>query len=205
MARNVFVSFRFSDGESYKEKLCEKFNSEDVIDFSEHEDRSNLTDESIRKYLYNKLKRTSITIIILTPNAVNYNKDYFGNYDDWLYDELRYSLEDREENRTNGVVALYTTEAEDLLFDHSTHICNVCNKKSNVKSIKNFENLVRKNMMNIKLSYKKNQCIGIYDSLEDSYCSLVSYDSFIENIDLYLDNAIDKRNRKSEFKLEKRM
>src|SRR5690554_5663780 len=105
MARNVFVSFRFSDGEEYKNELCKNFSEEDVIDYSEYEDRSELSEDSIREYLYSKLKKSSITIVILTPAAVNYKKDIWGKYDDWLYDELRYSLEDRNENRTNGVIA----------------------------------------------------------------------------------------------------
>ena len=59
--------------------------------------------------------------------------------------------------------------------------------------------------MNIKTSKKKNQCDGIYDSLEDSYCSLIEFDEFKNNIDTYIDNAIDKRNRKEDFDIVKRM
>ncbi len=206
MAKNVFISFRFSDGEEYKEKLVEIFKDEDVIDYSEDQDRSHMSEDSIRTFLYDKLKRTSITIVILTPKAVDYKKDYLsGKYDDWLYDELRYSLEDRADNRTNAVLALYTKEAEDLLFSHTTHTCDVCNEKSNVKSIKNFSNLVKKNMMNIKSTYKNNKCNNVYDSMLDSYCSLIEFDSFINDPDLYLENAISKRDRKHEFELVKRM
>ena len=206
MAKNVFISFRFSDGEEYKEKLVEIFKDEDVIDYSEDQDRSHMSEDSIRTFLYDKLKRTSITIVILTPKAVDYKKDYLsGKYDDWLYDELRYSLEDRADNRTNAVLALYTKEAEDLLFSYTTHTCDVCNEESNVKSIKNFSNLVKKNMMNIKSTYKNNKCNNVYDSMLDSYCSLIEFDSFIKDPDLYLENAISKRDRKQEFELVKRM
>lgn len=205
MARNLFVSFRFSDGEKYKNELCEKFKSEDVIDYSEDEDRSSMSDESIQKYLYNKLKRTSITIIILTPDAVNHKKNFFGQYDDWMYDEIRYSLEDRSENRTNGLIALYTSEAEGLLYTNSTHTCDKCKVEKCVKNINDFDNLVRKNMMNVKSYYKENACEGLYDSLKDSYCSLVSFDSFLNNMDFYLDETIEKRERKDEFNLCKRM
>lgn len=35
MARNVFISFRYSDGNEYKEELARLFNaSEDTVDFS---------------------------------------------------------------------------------------------------------------------------------------------------------------------------
>lgn len=207
MARRVFISFRFSDGEKYKDDLCKLFDqSEDVIDLSEDEDRSDMSDETIQKYLYNKLKRTSVTVVILTPKAIEYNKDIWtGKHDDWMYDELRYSLEDRENNTTNGVIAVYTEEAKDLLFTINKHKCDICNKETTVSTIKDVNNLVRKNMMNIKDNYKKNQCYRIYDSLEDSYISLISYDEFISDINKYIENAISKKDRRDEFTLVKRL
>lgn len=206
VARNVFISFRFSDGEEYKKDLCELFDqSEDVVNCSEDEDRSNMTEETIREYLYAKLKRTSVTLVLLTPNAIEYRKNWLGYYDDWLYDELRYSLEDRGDNRTNGVVAIYTEDAKDLLIEESTHRCNKCNRDKPVSIIKNIENLARKNMMNIKSEYKMNPCDNVYDRLEDSYVTWVSFDEFTSDINKYIINAIDKRERKSEFDLVKRM
>ena len=48
MANRVFISFRFSDGNWYKDKLVERFDeSNEVINFSEDEDRSNLSEDSI--------------------------------------------------------------------------------------------------------------------------------------------------------------
>ena len=79
MARNVFISFRFSDGADYKEELSDCFDkNKDIINYSEDEDRSNMSEETIKNYLYKKLKETSVTIIILTPEAVNYKKDILG-------------------------------------------------------------------------------------------------------------------------------
>jgi len=204
MARNVFISFRFSDGEKYKDKLCTLFDqSDDVIDCSEDEDRTEMTEDTIKEYLYAKLKQTSVTIVLLTPYAVSYNKNSgTGKYDDWLYDELRYSLEDREGNRANGAVAVY---AKDMLIEMSTHQCETCGEESKVSIIKYFDNLVKRNMMNVKPRYKKNQCNGIYDSLDDSFISLVSFEDFSENIDRYIENASLKRDRKSEFEIVKRL
>lgn len=205
MARKVFISFRFNDGEDYKDELCELFDdSEDVIDCSEDKDRSGMTEETIKEYLYAKLKQTSVTIVLLTPNAISYNKNGLtGKYDDWLYDELRYSLEDREGNRTNGALAVYTEEAKDTLIEMSTHKCDVCDEESKVTIIKSFDNLARKNMLNVKPQYKKNQCYGIYDSAEDSYVTLVSYEKFTKDMDTYIESAASKRDRKDEFDIVK--
>lgn len=94
MATKVFISFRFDDGEDIKDELVDLFDaSTEVINRSEDMDRSQMSEDTIQDYLYEKLKDTSVTIVLLTPKAVSYQKDWFGNYDDWLYDELRYSLE----------------------------------------------------------------------------------------------------------------
>ena len=64
MTRKVFVSFRFNDGASYKEELCKRFDSStEVIDRSEDQDRSNMSEATIKKYLYEKLRDTSVTIV----------------------------------------------------------------------------------------------------------------------------------------------
>ncbi len=206
MARKVFISFRFSDGEKYKQELSDLFDEEtEVINCSENEDRSHLKEESIKKYLYSKLKTTSVTIIILTPESVSHRKNWLGEYDDWMYDEIRYSLEDRENNRCNGIIAVYTDEVKDQLMKETIHKCEVCNEETKVSTILDVDNLFRKNMMNIKGEYKTNPCNGIYDSHKDSYCSLVSWDEFKENYKLYIDNAIEKRKNKEKYILTKRL
>ena len=52
MSRKVFISFRYSDGHLYKEELVKKFNnSDDIINCSEEVNRSNMSEETIKKYL----------------------------------------------------------------------------------------------------------------------------------------------------------
>lgn len=206
MARRVFVSFRFSDGVLYKKKLDELFGSSvEVINRSEDTDRSNMSEDTIRNYLYEKLSDTSITIILLTPNALDYERDIYGRIDDWTYDEVRYSLEDRSSNRTNGLVAVYVPEAEDLLL--SRHGCTKCGKGCEITGIPDREHLFRKNMMNVKRAYASHACYekGIFDSDKDSYCSLVSWSDFAGDYCGYIDKAADKRDRRDEFNIIKRL
>lgn len=206
MARNVFISFRFSDGHRYKEELSNCFDmNEDTVDYSEDEDRSGMTDDTIKKYLYKKLKRSSITIALITPEAVNYNRKDSGEIDDWIYDEIRYSLENRERNPINGLIGVYVPEAEEYLFIKQKHICNVCKKHSEVLNIKNFTNLVRRNMMNILPEYKINKCPGVYDGDYDSYCSLVSYKDFLKEPDKYIEIASRKRDIIYKYKICKQI
>ena len=198
MSRKVFVSFRYHDGHKYKETLDRVFDeSTKIINCSEDVNRSQLSEESIKRYLYNKLSDTSVTVIIITPEAVNYRKNIWtGAYDDWIYDEVRYSLEDRVGNRTNGLVAVYTEEAKSLLM-------NI--EPSGRKTIHRFDNLVYENMMNIKPQYKLNSEAGVFDARWDSYCSLVSWNDFISNYGRYIDDAARKRDIIDHYKITKRM
>ena len=195
MANKVFISFRFSDGNEIKEALVNKFEKLDyIINKSENENRSEMSDETIQKYLYDKLKDTSLTVVLITPQAVEHNLDYLGNIDDWMYDEIRYSLEDRMGNRTNAMIMVYTEDAKDLV---------IADQNTDVTVVSNFFNLARKNMMNVKSDKKLEPRHGLYNSLEDSYVSLVSYDLFLEDPKKYTDNAISKRDRKDDFNLVK--
>lgn len=52
LSNRVFISFRFRDGNKYKEELTELFHdSVKVINCSEDKDRSNMSEDTIRKYL----------------------------------------------------------------------------------------------------------------------------------------------------------
>lgn len=196
MARKIFISFRYSDGHLYKEQLEKIFdNSDYIINCSENENRANMSDDTIKSYLYRKLRDTSVTISLLTPEAINYKKDLYGNIDDWTYDEIRYSLEDRENNRSNGIIAVYTPEAKAMLIE----------EQNGRTIIKDFDNLVRKNMFNIKKQYKHCERINEYDTNLDHYCSLVPWASFIANPEYYIDKAIEKRNKKEQYELTVRI
>ncbi len=207
MKRKAFVSFRFADGSEYKDEIIELLTKKDlIIDKSESVDRSHMSEESIQEYLYEKLRDTSITIVILTPKAINYKKDWIsGKYDDWLYDELRYSLYERKGNTLNAVIAIYTEDSKSTLMYTTTKTCNECNKEHKSSTINDFENLVRKNMMNVKAQYKKNPCTGYYDSEYDSYISLVPYNDFKSNPKYYMDIALEKRSQSNNYDIVKRM
>ena len=114
-------------------------------------------------------------------------------------------MEDRKNNRTNGVIAVYTDDAKDMILESSSHYCAHCQETKLCRTLKSFDNLARKNMLNIKQSYKKNPCNNLYDDSYDSYISLVSLAEFKHDYTKYIDNAKDKRDRLYEFNIYKRM
>lgn len=196
MAKKVFISFRFSDGADIKERIVSKLTSLNIIiNKSESVNRSSMTEDTIKRYLYEKLADSSITIVLLTPKAINYEKNIISKLDDWLYDELRYSLEDRVNNITNGVIAVYTKEAKaSLIVENGDSV-----------SINDFNNLVRKNMFNIKSQYKHNPNINLYDRDYDHYISLVSLEDFMSDPQKYIDIATKKRKEVYKYNLVKSM
>jgi hypothetical protein len=192
MASKVFISFRFSDGNEKKKELERLLESKSyAINVSESIDRSHQTEDTIKRYLYERIADSTVTIVILTPEAIRHRRDYYGRVDDWMYDELRYSLEDRSYNKASGAIAVYTSGAEYSIKNGST--------------ILDFDNLARKNMFNIKSSYKKCPDYGQYNALEDHYISLVSWSDFVADPKKYIDNALSKRDRINEFDITKRM
>lgn len=203
--RKIFVSFRFRDGSKIKDKLIEFLEEKDlIIDKSEDVDRRELSEETIQEYLYKKLKDSSITMVLLTPEAVNYSRNQNNEIDDWLYDELRYSLYNRNENPINGIIALYTPQAEGMIIQKNIHVCDKCNKEMNVNTILEFDNLVKDNMMNIKQKYKTNKCNNIFDSDYDSFISLVKLEDFYNNPEKYLEIATHKRKNSDQYTIHVR-
>ncbi len=192
MAKNVFISFRYEDGHLYKEKLDRLFdNSTKVINYSEKEDRSNKSEQNIKEYLYAKLRETSVTIVILTPKAINHEK-VGRKYDDWMYDEIRYSLENRSNNRRNALIAVYTDDAEKIIFE---------NDYFGNRKVRRFKNLVYENMNNLK--DRERYIPGI--KLDKDYCTLVSWKDFTSDINYYIDHAIKKRENSDKYIIRTRM
>ncbi len=92
-----------------------------------------------------------------------------------------------------------------MLITRTTHRCEVCNKDTELHALKEYLNLARKNMLNVKRNYKKNPCVGVFNILDDSYVSLVKYEDFVSEIDKYIENATSKRERYEEFVITKRL
>lgn len=94
------------------------------------------------------------------------------------------------------MVAVYTPEAECLLIKKGDN---------NTTTVLNVNNLFRRNMMNIKPEHKRNHKPGVFDSNYDSYCSLVAYSAFVNNVGKYIEIAKEKKKTKDYYNITKRM
>ena len=142
--------------------------------------------------------------ISLTVKSISNTIDVHGIFDDWIYDKIRYSLGDRKNNRTNGLMAIYEPEAKDSLLKAGQRKCDKC-AGYQITTIFEQENLFRKNMMNVKKEFKKNKCADVYNGDFDSYCSLIPLDKFVSNISFYIDIAIQKRDMIDCYDITKRL
>lgn len=77
----------------------------------------------------------------------------------------------------------------------------VIEKGQESTTIKNFENLARENMFNIKDKFKHCPTPNRYNSDLDHYCSLVSWKDFVSNPNYYIEKAVYKRDNKEQYNM----
>lgn len=166
-----------------------------VVDYSEKTDYSDYSDEMIWNSLQNRIKGSSVTLLILSEDLVLERKGEAGygfKNSGWVYREISASLRDWENNRINGVVAV----APDDFYDKITYNggnCISCGLNHTNYNNDKLNEILLENRFNVKSKFKKSTCA--YDKLDDSYISIVKMSDFIENPKIYLDNAYEKRNR----------
>ena len=56
-----------------------------------------------------------------------------------------------------------------------------------------------------KQNYKHNPTPGIYDSNLDYYCSLISWENFVNNFEYYIELAAQKSENKEQYEITKRL
>lgn len=71
----------------------------------------------------------------------------------------------------------------------------ITSETEEVTIIASFENLVRKNMFNVKEEYKYCEEDGYYNSLKDNYISVVAFDTFLNSLKKYIDSALEKKRK----------
>lgn len=111
---NCFISYSHDERNKQKfekiKNLLEK--SKICINLSERKDKSNFTVQTIWDYLYNRIRHSSCTILLLTHDLIYDNKHKIAykrnNFLDsgWVYNEISASLRNWKDNRINGIVCV---------------------------------------------------------------------------------------------------
>lgn len=178
-----FISYSHEEKNMQKFKKIEELvaNSNYCINYSEKKDKSLFSNETIWKYLKDRIAGSSCTILLLTEDLLTYNKnkiDYKkGDFinSGWIYNEISASLRDWSDNRINGLVCVYE--------DHLKDKINVLN--------------------NTIYGYKLPEILFI----NREYIVFVSYNDFVKNHNYFLFKSIENRMKQiksdgKEFKIE---
>lgn len=200
--RNTFISFSYDEKNlRFLEEIKNILKKEDVIiDYSEKEDRSNFTDETIWKYLEKRIKGSSVTIVLLTKDLFEENKHKLefksGNFleSGWIYNEISASLRNWDENKINGVVCIYDEGVERYIMENRSSNCPHC-FQSTVADFILKPSIIIQNMFNINSKFKLNKNCKFFDLEHDSFISIISLKDFKESPSKYIDNAFDKRKK----------
>lgn len=213
-SHKIFVSYKYADTSvknfnggctprAYVDYLEQNNVTGDDIYKGEkdNEDLSQFKDETIRTHLKEKIRDSSITIVLISPNM----KEFYNEKDQWIPWEIEYSLRNLDTNKTNGIIAVVLPDeygSYDYFMENRTYTDrngethNYCHINAN----KTFK-IIEDNMFNIK-----NPDIRIFDDLkiyfgECSYIEAVTWDDFINHKQKYINNAFRKKDELDKFNI----
>ena len=182
MSHKCFISFKTED-KKYKRYIQEDLKI-DMIDKSLNTP-INSTDEDyiMRKIREDYLSDSTVTIHLIgeysAENLLYENQAYIKR-------ELQASLYNGENNTKNGILGIVLPNMYDKIFKGS-EVCSVCGKSHNIVCI-NDSTVVKEFSYNYYIP--KDGCSW---SEEDRFCVLVKWNDFVENHELYINKAFDKR------------
>lgn len=182
MSHKCFISFKTED-KKYKRYIQEDLKI-DMIDKSLNIP-INSTDEDyiMRKIREDYLSDSTVTIHLIgeysAENSLYENQAYIKR-------ELQASLYNGENNTKNGILGIVLPNMYDKIFKGS-EVCSVCGKSHNIVCI-NDSTVVKEFSYNYYIP--KDGCSW---SEEDRFCVLVKWNDFVENPELYINKAFDKR------------
>ena len=206
MGNNIFVSYKHKDDDVYDHPTARGYVDE-IIDMLEgvhtykgeeaDNDLSKFKDSEIESELKDKIFRSSVTIVLISPKM----KTDEDENDQWIPWELSYSLKkiSRQDitSQTNAIVAVILPDASNSYEHfikkskcHDSHTCNCITYQTQ----KTFE-IIENNVHN-KEGAPSSECTAtskpVY-TYDDSYAVLVKWNLFKTNFQRYIDEAIERQ------------
>lgn len=189
MAHKTFISYKYSEAQELRDAIIEAMGEDATFYQGETAESPDLTDtstENIKRHLRDMMFNTSVTIVIISPSMRK------SKWIDW---EIEYSLKkvprkDRTSQR-NGVVGVIMKIDggydwfRDTVKKEDGHLLTEYNEDLVFPIISN-----NRRNQNPKV-YHCEKCKSI-DRLTGSYISFVDEETFLADIDTYINNAFDK-------------
>jgi hypothetical protein len=189
MARETFISYKYSEAQGTRDKILESLGSDATYYRGETSASPDLTDsstEAIKRTLADMIFETSVLILVVSPNM------RLSTWIDW---EVEYCLKEmtrkNRTSKTNGVVGVVqeVNGRYDWLVT-TTQKSDGCSVRSYNES--KLYSIVTGNRYNRKQkSYACATC-QTFGQLDGSYISFVDESAFLAYPETYIENAYGK-------------
>lgn len=197
--RKTFISYKYSESCDVRDRILTALGDEATRYYQgETADSPDLTDfttETIKNHLKDMIYNTSVTILVLSPHMRESN---------WISWELEYALKNQKRgdiySRSNGIVGVIANQfGSDAWFRNNEYwVSNTLRQNACLPDI------VVKNRMNKKRWNYQNRWSVDYDWINsESYISIVSENKFLDNPHQYIENAYEKSQRLSDYRIVK--
>lgn len=213
---NVFVSYKYHDTDvkplsdgtivrDYVDHLEKMFDKSEKVYYRGERDGNDLSDlneDTIRKYLSDKIFYTTVTIVLMSPNM--YDKS-LPESKQWIPWEISYSLKEncRESGKShmNAVLAVVIPDRNGK-YDYALKQYD-CHRSIHTDR---FFPIIKKNMFNIKKPNIGNCGCGcqVYHGT-CGYIPIVTWEEFIKDCGKYIRIALDNKENSESFKIHKQL
>lgn len=205
MARKVFVSYKYSDAVSTRDKIIKKLSNNGTYYKGEKGYvKLEYADSTMKNYLSGLIYDSTVTVVIISPEVT---------LSDWVKWELEYSMKRQTRNgRTsnrNGIVCVIQNRVDYSSRKFGSYSYNENSQWAytrvgyNKTLNKNyFPDIIKRNM---QTTFSYNNYYGFTTSrtFSDSnvdtkdYCIVVSESTFLNNPDKYIEEAYKRANDES--------
>lgn len=208
MGHKIFISYKYSDSSvwrlagtpfgstttvrDYVDELQDELAAEDHINKGEldGEDLSSFKDSTIQSKLRDKIYDSSVTIVLISPNM---KEPVTPEKDQWIPWEVSYSLRETTRNdrtsRRNGMLAVVLPD-QNGNYDYMLEPRECCSSTCTLWHTDKLFRILGNNMFNRYNKTSSNCSKGsrVYSGYP-SYIHLVRWDTFIDNINFWIELA----------------
>lgn len=224
MGKKIFVSYKYGDDNvknlsffqnstvrDYVTEFENKLTNSDHIYKGEHddEDLSEYSDDIIWEKLKNKIYDSSVTIIFISPDMKEKNKQENKQWIPW---EISYSLKEISRKNKNGDPVTSKSNAilavvlpnKDGEYSYYLENKNCCSSYCVSHYTDTLFSIIAKNKFNSKNPDKRN-CSEETDVWygEPSYIKAIEWKYFINNYSYYIDLACERQNNIEDYTIQK--
>lgn len=215
MGRKIFISYKYHDGSvqdlagvgkgttarDYVDALQELLDAEDNVNKGEKDGESlkDFTEEQIEDKLRDRIFDSSVTIVVLSPEM----RDDTPEKEQWIPWEVAYSLKNktrdgvkRKPNALLGVVLPDDRGSYDYRLKEPG--CETCKCRTITRN--GMFSILKNNLFNAKVMTQAPPCAShtgsstVYTG-NISYMVLVSWANFVNDVNSYIQKAVDRNSR----------